>query len=152
MHPLPTWRLGHLIVPVSRARWSDAIEHLSFDVQGEFIEYLMGRPSLSGAISVGTEHPIERLGHRVRLTMSADDDLSLYTGIHVRPKALAVTIEEVDGQEIRAKLEGIADIEWDESVRTCRSRLRVGLAPKGRQRGGRRSSKSAVMKIVRWPV
>jgi hypothetical protein len=112
MHPAPTWRLGHVIIPVSRATWSDSVEHLSFDVRGEFIEYLMGRPSLSGTISVGTERPVDRIGHRVQLPVREDDDLSLYTGIHVRPKALGLTIEEVEGPSMRARLDGIADVEW----------------------------------------
>jgi hypothetical protein len=114
MHPAPTWRLGHVIIPVSRATWSDSVEHLSLDVRGEFIEYLMGRPSLSGTISVGTERPVDRIGRRVQLPVREDDDLSLYTGMHVRPKALALTIEEVEGPTMRARLDGIADVEWDD--------------------------------------
>ena len=114
MHPAPTWRLGHVIIAVSRATWSDSVEHLSFDVRGEFTEYLMARPSLSGTISVGTERPVERLGQRVQLVVGEDNDLSLYTGVHVRPKALSVTIEEVEGRSMRARLDGIADVEWDD--------------------------------------
>jgi hypothetical protein len=114
MHPAPTWRLGHIIVPVSHATWSDSIEHLSFDVRGEFIEYIRCRPSLGGVISVGTERPIERIGQTVQLLARDDDDLSLYTGIHVRPKSVAFTVEEIAGPAIRARLDGIVDVEWDE--------------------------------------
>src|SRR6478752_8513289 len=110
MHPEPTWRLGHVIIAVSRATWSDSVEHLSFDVRGEFTEYLMARPSLSGTISVGTERPVERLGQRVQLVVGEDNDLSLYTGVKLTPKALSVTIEEVEGRSMRARLDGIADV------------------------------------------
>lgn len=114
MHPLPSWRLGHLILSVEQATLKNWGDSWSFEVRAGEVEYLNGRsPSFSGVVDLAT-NPADHIGQKVDITVKDSDDLALYTGIHSRPKSLSATVMQVENEATLARIEGLVDVEWDE--------------------------------------